>query len=137
MIQLTGRQATIVRLVCFGLVCLTVPGCGPRPVTQMHEVVLPDSFEADGTSWTRQPWSDKHDKSLDSFFKKQMYLAENPAFQGERVCYEDNSGTHRCYWVTAVGDSSRWILLEFHGTKFQPAVEGQGAPFDQLQRKAP
>ncbi|PQO33636.1 hypothetical protein C5Y97_15470 [Blastopirellula marina] len=78
-----------------------------------------------------------HDRRLEKFFQKQMHLAENPAFQGERVCYEDNSGTHRCYWVTAVGDSSCWILLEFNGSRFQPAVEGVGEPFDQLQRKAP
>lgn len=137
MIQLKSWQATIFRLACLGTVMLIAEGCGPRPVTQTQEVVLPDSFESDGKSWTRQTWSDQHDQRLEKFFQKQMHLAENPAFQGERVCYEDNSGTHRCYWVSAVGDSSRWILLEYNGSRFQPAVEGAGEPFDQLQRKAP
>lgn len=135
MMRSSSKQDWLLRFTWLVAAFLASEGCGPSPVTQTQEVALPDSFEIEGTTWTRQSWSDKHDHSLGTYFKKHVHLAENPAFQGTRVCYTNDLGTHRCYWVTAVGDSSRWIALEFNGSKFQPVMEGQGVPFDKLQPK--
>lgn len=117
------------------MVLVAAIGCGPAPFVQTQQVVMPESFEEDGATWTRQEWTEHQDRDLDAFFRRRMELVDNPGLQGEKVCYEGKGGRHRCYFVTAVGDSSRWILLEHRGKKFEPMVEGEGAPFDQLEPK--
>lgn len=128
-------QTRYIGATAITLLILGVLGCGPMPVTQTRQVVLPESFDEEGNTWIRQEWSDHHEQHLAAFFNKQVHLAENPEFRGEKVCYENASGQHRCYFITAVGDTSRWIMVEFRGRNFKPVVEGGGAPFDQLEPK--
>lgn len=110
-------------------------GCTPAPAEQKYEVVIPEELNVDGATWKKHEWTEQITKRVTNYLRKTPYLADNPNFTGQQVCYSDGSGKDRCYWVQAAGDSSQWIMIEFRGSKGSQLVEGIGEPFGQMRER--
>lgn len=116
--------------VLFGLAMVVFSGgCGNAPVAVPQEVSFPAELTIDGSQWKKKEWTDAETKRVDAYFKKSPYLADNPGFSGKEVCYTNDAGKERCYWVLATDGSTQWIMIEFDGAKGSPPTEGTGAPF--------
>lgn len=109
-------------------------GCD-GPAAPRAVVVVPEKLEIEGTTWTKQAWKKKLDQQLASYFSNRPQVAENPALQGQPVCYI-NGSTKRIYWVSTIDQTCQWILLEFKGSRAGTPVEGVGAPFLEVQTGA-
>lgn len=104
-------------------------GCQPSASTLPTEIVFPPELAVEGQTWGKQTWEEKHDQRVAKVFRKHAYLAGNPALEGERVVYADESGNERCYWVTPSEGGAQWLYIEFQGNRSGDPVEGVGAPF--------
>ena len=119
------RNVAILLVAC----ATALTGCQQSVSTLPAEIVFPPELMAEGQTWVKQAWEEKHDKRVANVFKKHAYLAGNPTLEGERVVYADASGNERCYWVTPSEGGAQWLYIEFKGTRSGNPVEGFGAPF--------
>lgn len=117
-------------LVLFVACASALTGCQQSVTTLPAEIVFPPELTADGQTWSKQAWEEKQDQRVAKVFSKHAYLASNPALEGERVVYADESGNERCYWVTPSEGGAQWLYIEFSGSRSRDPVEGVGAPFD-------
>ena len=113
--------------LCLLVVFVTLGGC--ESATSSQEIVLPDTIHSDDELWRLEERSADEDQRVLAYFRKNPDLVDHPGFAGEEVCYTDGHGNHRYYWVSPVGDSRQWILLEYSGSRAGDLVEGKGAPF--------
>ena len=108
---------------------LALCGCRPVELPQPTEIVFPDEITISAQKWKKKTWGQQQDKRVAAFFSKRDYLADNPAFAGQRVCYVDERGQERCYWVTPGDGTNQWLYIEFKGNRALEPVEGVGEPF--------
>ncbi len=113
--------------LCLLVVFVTLGGCDSA--TSSQEIVVPDTIRSNGELWRLEERSADEDQRVLAYFRKNPDLVDHPGFAGEEVCYADEHGNHRYYWVSAVGDSRQWILLEYRGSRAGELVEGEGDPF--------
>lgn len=128
-----ARNNTCRRLcIAASLVCLLF-GCQAAELTQFLEVDFPDTITIERQLWKKKTWGQEQDKRVATYFSRREYLADNPAFSGQRVCYADARGYERCYWVTPGENSNQWLFIEFKGARAVGFLEGEGEPFENLQ----
>lgn len=113
--------------ICLLVAVATFVGC--QSATSEQEVVLPDTISSGGETWRLDDRSAEEDERVIAYFERNPGLADHPGFAGEEVCYADGNGNHRYYWVSTIGESRQWILLEYRGSRAGELVEGKGAPF--------
>lgn len=124
-----GSSQLIVGLILLIPMVISSAGCGRAPVAVPQSISFPAELTIDGQQWTKKEWAEAETKRVDAYFKRSPYLADNPGFSGQQVCYANNTGKERCYWVSATDVAANWLMIEFEGSKASPLVEGTGSPF--------
>ncbi len=123
--RILKRNVVLLLAVCSA----ALTGCVQSVSTLPAKIHFPPKLMADGQTWIKQAWEERHDKRVANVFKKHAYLAGNPALEGQRVAYANERGSERCYWVTPSQDGAQWLYIEFKGHLSDDPVEGFGAPF--------
>lgn len=110
--------------------CLVVNlvGCDQPLPASSFTITQPETIEVDGEQWKKEEWGGKIEAKLDKHFRKTPQLAENPALNGDAVCYSSGS-KQRVYWLSSIEGACQWAMIEFKGSRGSQLTEGSGAPF--------
>ncbi|MFN3190273.1 MAG: hypothetical protein ACE361_07085 [Aureliella sp.] len=125
------RAHPLLAAVCLSLATVSLPGCGGTGEPATVTVVQPESFEMDGSEWTKVEWTPQIEKKVAMHFRKSAEVADNPMLAGTQVCYSSGA-MQRMFWLNTLDGSCQWAMIEFKGSRGGALVEGTGAPFTQV-----
>lgn len=117
--------------------CFVMCGCSrreqPAPPPS-GELVFPDTFSQDGTSWTKQPELTADDaRRLSEYFRRHPSVAENSLVSGTPVVYAAGRNSRRFYWSAAAIEGVEWLCIEL-GRGPARLLDGWGDPFGDVSR---
>lgn len=115
------------------LVCaILLAGCSTAesvPVEISAVAVGPETFSADGVSWTRQATLSANDeKMLNGFMARHSGIAGSPGMEGTPHVYVSQRGLRRFYWLWSVDDQVHWSCITLGGPRAD-LREGTGLPW--------
>ena len=116
-------------LIAFSAV--VVAGCGQSSADAVQPVnaEVPESWTADGKTWTHQTSFNKSDEEvLMKFFQIHTSFQGSTDFEGSPQILVTGKSDRRFYWFRGTPDALAWSCIHFEGGRFRTS-EGTGSPF--------
>lgn len=109
---------------------LVITGCsGDSAGNGETELVVPDRFESDGHTWSRNAvMSDDDVAVLTHFFDVQPELSGSPELNGNPEVFANAAAGRRYYWVSQSGEQISWYCVGYERGQIA-FTEGKGTPF--------
>jgi hypothetical protein len=118
-------------LLLIALSAVVVTGCGQNSADAVQPVnaEVPESWTADGKTWTHQTSLNKSDEEvLMKFFQIHTSFQGSTDFEGSPQILVTGKSDRRFYWFRGTPDALAWSCIHFEGGKFRTS-EGNGSPF--------
>ena len=118
-------------LLLIALSAVVVAGCGQSSADAVQPVnaEVPQSWTADGKSWTHQASLEKSDEEvLMKFFQIHASHQGSSDFEGAPQVLVTGKSDRRFYWFRGTPEALAWSCIHFEGGKFRTS-EGIGSPF--------
>ena len=118
-------------LLLIALSAVVVAGCGQSSADAVQPVnaEVPQSWTADGKSWTHQASLEKSDEEvLMKFFQIHASYQGSSDFEGAPQVLVTGKSDRRFYWFRGTPEALAWSCIHFEGGKFRTS-EGIGSPF--------
>jgi hypothetical protein len=120
-----------ISLLFFALSAVILSGCSQSSAeaVQSVQVEVPQSWTADGKSWTHQASLNKSDEEvLMKFFQIHASYQGSSDFEGVPQVLVTGKSDRRFYWFRGTPEALAWSCIHFEGGKFRTS-EGTGSPF--------
>jgi hypothetical protein len=108
-----------------------IGGCGDASIETVQVVSAdpPNSWTADGRTWSLQASMSEADKELlMKFFQLNSEFQGSSDFEGSPKLMVSGKADRRFYWMRGRKESMAWSCIHFEGGKFRTS-EGTGDPF--------
>jgi opacity protein-like surface antigen len=118
-------------LLLIALSAVVVAGCGQSSADAVQPVnaEVPESWTADGKTWTHQTSINKSDEEvLMKFFQIHTSFQGSTDFEGSPQILVTGKSDRRFYWFRGTPDALAWSCIHFEGGRFLTS-EGTGSPF--------
>lgn len=118
-------------LLFVALSAVVLPGCNRSSAEAVPfvQVEVPQSWTADGKSWTHQASLNKSDEEvLTKFFQLHASFQGSSDFEGAPQVLVTGKSDRRFYWFRGTPEALAWSCIHFEGGKFRTS-EGTGSPF--------
>ena len=118
-------------LLFVALSAVVRPGCNRSSAEAVPsvQVEVPQSWTADGKSWTHQASLEKSDEEvLMKFFQIHASFQGSSDFEGSPQVLVTGKSDRRFYWFRGTPEALAWSCMHFEGGKFRTS-EGTGSPF--------
>jgi len=118
-------------LLLVALSAVNLAGCSQTSAQALPSVQaeVPQSWTADGKTWTHQTSLHKSDEDvLMKFFQIHASFQGSSDFEGAPQVLVTGKSDRRFYWFRGTPEALAWSCIHFEGGKFRTS-EGTGSPF--------